>query len=141
MGRCVPDWRGRFRINRQHETSVHRCIHAVRRSSFKDMGTMRAGWIHRYATNSSLSGAPMNIFFRLLHFLFPPSRMAGCTPPTKAERLALYERRLGEHRAQERLRDARIEQLCDERAIVRPKITPKLPEDRKVVSISRKRAA
>ena len=72
---------------------------------------------------------------------FPAPRMAGCTPPTEADRLAAYERRLGEHKAQERLRQARALQVFDDRATVRPKISPKLPQDRKVVPIRRKRAA
>lgn len=73
----------------------------------------------------------MIAFLRAL--FLPRPGMAGCTPPTEAERLAAYERRLGEHKALERLRQARVAQLLDERAAVRPVIRPKLPEDRKVI--------
>jgi hypothetical protein len=77
----------------------------------------------------------------LRHLFCPAPRMAGCTPKTEADRLADWEIRLGQHKAQERLRQARAAQLLDERAIVRTKVAPKLPADRKVVSIRRKRAA
>lgn len=77
----------------------------------------------------------------LTHLFCPPPRMAGCTPRTEAQRLADYELRLGQHKAAERLRQARAAQVFDQHAIVRTKIEPKLPADRKVVSIRRKRAA
>lgn len=77
----------------------------------------------------------------LTHLFCPPPRMAGCTPQTESERLALWERRLGEERAQRRLRDARVAQLIDERAIVRVKVTPKLPDEQNVVPIRRRKVA
>jgi len=48
----------------------------------------------------------------------------------------------GQHKAEQQLRKARVDQLFDERAsaTVRPAITPKLPADN-VVKIRRKRAA
>jgi len=36
-----------------------------------------------------------------------------CTPASPAERLAIYERRLGEHRARQRLRAAATQQIAD----------------------------
>jgi hypothetical protein len=81
-----------------------------------------------------------NLLIRLLRFLFPPHRMAGCTPLRDEERLAEYERRLGEHKAQRRLREARVSQLLDEKTVIRPKITPKLPADRNVVQFPQPRA-
>jgi len=36
-----------------------------------------------------------------------------CTPASQAERLAIYERRLGEHRARQRLRAASADQIAD----------------------------
>jgi len=76
---------------------------------------------------------------RLLTFLFPPSRWTGCDPPTRAQRLANYELRLGQHRAEQRMRAERVDQLFDERASVQPKVTPKLPRDN-VVAIRRRKA-
>lgn len=59
----------------------------------------------------------------------PRDAWAACTPPTEAERLAAYERRLGEHRARQRLRDAAvchvIDQHCAQRVQIR--IVPRLP--------------
>ena len=66
----------------------------------------------------------------VLRSLFRPrDPWADCTPPTDAERLALYERRLGEHRARQRLRAAAIQHVVDQHtaARVRPRIQPRLP--------------
>lgn len=80
----------------------------------------------------------MKTFLRSL--LFPPSPWRQCHVPTNGERLAQYERRLGEHRAQQRLRDERMAQAIDARAIVRPVVTPKLPADN-VVNIRKRKTA
>jgi len=64
---------------------------------------------------------------RALSKFFMPRPWAGCTPPAAAERLAEWERRRGEHRAQQRLREARVAQAFDELAGVRPAISPRLP--------------
>jgi hypothetical protein len=72
-------------------------------------------------------------------FLFPPSRMQGCTPQSKAQRLAEYEIRMGQHRADERLRAERVDQLFDQRATVQPKINPQLPAEN-VVQMRRRKA-
>lgn len=69
------------------------------------------------------------MFKRLLRFLFPPSQWEGCHAPTAYERMALYERRLGEHKAQQWMRNERIAQVFDQRATVRQKFTPKLPDE------------
>lgn len=71
------------------------------------------------------------MFSRLLRFLFPPSRWSGCHAPTDYERLAAYEKRLGEYKAAQWLRNERIAQTFDARTSqsVRPKFTPKLPND------------
>ncbi len=47
------------------------------------------------------------------------------------ERMAAYERRLGEHKASQWMRNERVAQAFDARTSesVRPKITPKLPEE------------
>ena len=54
---------------------------------------------------------------------------AQCTPPSPAERLAHYERRLGEHRARQRLRAAAVQHVVDQHAAarVRPRVSPRLP--------------
>jgi hypothetical protein len=82
----------------------------------------------------------MTIAQRLWRFLFPPSRWQGCHAPTAYERLADYERRLGEHKAAQWIRNERIAQVFDSRTSesVRRKFTPKLPSDN-VVSIRRKK--
>lgn len=80
----------------------------------------------------------MNIVKRILRFLFPPSRWQGCHRPSDAQRLAAYEVRMGEHRAQQRLRAERIAQQLDAVAIVRTKVTPRLPADN-VVQIRRRK--
>jgi hypothetical protein len=69
---------------------------------------------------------------RFLRFLLaPPSRWSGCHQPTDYERLAAYERRLGEHKAAQWLRNERVAQAFDARTSesVRPKFTPKLPDE------------
>lgn len=68
---------------------------------------------------------------KLLRFLFPPSRWNGCHAPTDYERLASYERRLGEHKAQQWMRNERVSQAFDYVAAtrVRPKFKPKLPDE------------
>ena len=65
----------------------------------------------------------------LQSLLKPRDPWAGCTPPTDAERLAQYERRLGEHRARQRLRAAAIQHVVDQHAAarVRPRSQPRLP--------------
>ena len=65
----------------------------------------------------------------LKSLLAPRSRWAQCTPPTEAERLAQYERRLGEHRARQRLRAAAIAHVIDHRCAARvaPRAQPRLP--------------
>jgi len=73
-------------------------------------------------------------------FLFPPSKWARCQPMTEAERLALYELRMGQHKAEQRMRAARVSQVIDNRATVRPAIKPKLPSDN-VIQLRRKRVA
>lgn len=64
---------------------------------------------------------------RFLNFLFP-NPWAQCQPPREEERLAQWERRLGEHRAQQRLRAARVAKDFDARAGVRPYFAPRLPQ-------------
>lgn len=83
----------------------------------------------------------MNAIRALWQFLFPPSKWQQCQPMTDAERLAAFEIRMGQWKAAERMRAARVAQVFDDRATVRPKIQPKLPDDRKVVQMRRKRAA
>lgn len=56
-----------------------------------------------------------------------PDRMKGCKPLTEEERLAEWERRRGEHLAQERLRQARVHRDFDARATVQRRIKPRLP--------------
>ncbi len=82
----------------------------------------------------------MTIAQRLWRFLFPPSRWQGCHAPTDYERLADYERRLGEHKAAQWMRNERIAQVFDARTAegVRQPFTPKLPSDN-VVSIRKRR--
>ncbi len=67
----------------------------------------------------------------LKNLLCPPSRWSGCHAPTDYERMAAYERRLGEHKASKWMRNERVAQAFDARTSesVRPKITPKLPEE------------
>jgi hypothetical protein len=65
----------------------------------------------------------------LRRLLFPPSRWQGCHAPTEYERMAAYERRLGEHKASQWMRNERVAQAFDARAAVQPKVTPKLPSD------------
>lgn len=69
----------------------------------------------------------------------PPSRWRGCHAPSQYERLAEYERRLGEYKAQVWLRNERVAQAFDARTSqsVRPKFTPMLP-DGNVVQFRRK---
>lgn len=59
----------------------------------------------------------------------PRNPWAQCTPPTEAERLAQYERRLGEHRARQRLRDAAVRHVIDQHSAqrVQTRIVPRLP--------------
>jgi hypothetical protein len=67
---------------------------------------------------------------RLLKSLtVPRDGWAQCTPPTDAQRLAAYERRLGEHRARMRLRAAAVQHVIDQHTAdrVRPRIVPRLP--------------
>jgi hypothetical protein len=73
----------------------------------------------------------MSLLTRLSRFLFPPSRWQGCHAPTEYERLAAYERRLGEHKAQQWIRNERIAQVFDSATAqrVRPKFNPKLPDE------------
>jgi hypothetical protein len=75
---------------------------------------------------------------RLLRFLFPPSPWKGCHAPTAYERMAAYERRLGEHKAQNWMRNERIAQVFDSRATVQAKVAPKLPADN-VVKMRRRK--
>lgn len=82
----------------------------------------------------------MNIIARIWRVFFPPSRWQYCQPLSEAERKAYYEIRLGQHKAAERMRQARVAQVFDDRATVRAKIQPNLPKDN-VVQIRRKRAA
>jgi hypothetical protein len=80
---------------------------------------------------------------RFLRFLFaPPSRWNGCHQPTDYERLAAYERRLGEHKANQWLRNERIAQAFDARTSesVRAPFQPKLPNDN-VVQFNHRRKA
>ena len=48
--------------------------------------------------------------------------------PQPVDRLAAWERRMGEWRAEERRRLYRAQVALDERATVQPKIVPKLPK-------------
>ena len=83
------------------------------------------------------------LLLKLWKFFFPPSRWHRCQPMNDAERLAAFEIRMGRWRAEERMRRARVDQLFDERAsaTVKPKVTPRLPQDRVVVPMRRKRVA
>jgi hypothetical protein len=80
------------------------------------------------------------VIVKFIRWLFPPSRWSRCHEPMPWERLANYERRLGEFKAMQRMQDAERQQRFDAKAIVRPSIKPKLPTDN-VVSIKRKRRA
>lgn len=51
----------------------------------------------------------------------------GMRPPSDAERLAEWERRRGEWRAAERLRQHRVQTAFDARASVHPVTRPRLP--------------
>ena len=75
----------------------------------------------------------------LFQFLLHPTKMAEYTPPTDYERLASYERRLGEYKAQQWLRNGRIAQVFDARTAekVRQPFYPRLPQDN-VVQLRRK---
>lgn len=64
-------------------------------------------------------------FFRTL--LFPPKKMQGCRPPLDAERLAQWEIRMGQFRARERLRKARVHADMDARAVIQRKGKLPLP--------------
>jgi hypothetical protein len=70
------------------------------------------------------------ILHAIRKLFFPVSRWSQCHAPTDYERLAAYERRLGEHKAQQWLRNERIAQVFDSRTAssVRPKFSPKLPD-------------
>lgn len=57
----------------------------------------------------------------------PTTRGHDVRQPTKDERLANWELRRGRHRAEQRLRECRVDQAFDARASVQPKITPRLP--------------
>lgn len=59
----------------------------------------------------------------------PRDAWAACTPPSDAERLAAYERRLGEHRSRQRLRDAAVRHVIDQHSAqrVQTRIVPRLP--------------
>jgi hypothetical protein len=48
--------------------------------------------------------------------------------PSAIDRLAAWERRLGQHRAEERMRLYRASVAFDERATVQPLVRPKLPK-------------
>lgn len=48
-------------------------------------------------------------------------------PPSPVDRLAAWEIKMGQHRAQERLRQHSSRLAFDSRATVQPKVTPKLP--------------
>lgn len=70
------------------------------------------------------------MILRFLKNLFlPPSRWQGCHAPTDYERMASYERRLGEYKAQQWMRNQRLAQAFDARATVQVKVSPKLPSD------------
>lgn len=47
--------------------------------------------------------------------------------PSPVDRVAAWERKMGEWRAEQRLRQYRAQIAFDERASVQPKITPRLP--------------
>ena len=53
---------------------------------------------------------------------------AHTSVPLPMDRLAAWELRLGEHKAQERFRQARVDMLFDERATVQAKVSPRLPK-------------
>lgn len=80
---------------------------------------------------------------RIWKLLFPPSRWNRCQPMTEHERLAMYEIRVGQHRADQRMRAARVAQTIDEytSSTVRPYIAPKLPVENVVQIRRRKKAA
>lgn len=48
--------------------------------------------------------------------------------PSPVDRVAAWERKMGEWRAEQRLRQHRALVAFDERATVQPKITPRLPQ-------------
>jgi hypothetical protein len=79
----------------------------------------------------------------LRKLFFPKSRWHQCQPMTEYERLASYEIRVGQHKAQERMRAARVAQTIDEytSSTVRPYIAPKLPVENVVQIRRRKKAA
>jgi hypothetical protein len=85
----------------------------------------------------------MNILARIWKLFFPPSRWSRCQPMTEFERLAAWELRTGQHRAEKRMRAARVAQAIDEytSSTVRPYIAPKLPVENVIAIRRRKRAA
>lgn len=82
----------------------------------------------------------MKPLLAIWRFLFPPSRWAKCKPQTPAERLAQWEVRRGQDRAEQRLREARMAQAFDYRSTLNLAIKPKLPADRKVVEFKQRRS-
>ena len=55
-------------------------------------------------------------------------RQSHTSVPLPMDRLAAWELRMGEHKAQERFRQARVDMLFDERATVQAKVSPRLPK-------------
>jgi len=48
--------------------------------------------------------------------------------PSPVDRLAAWERRMGQHRAERRMAEYRARIAFDERATVQPRIVPRLPK-------------
>ena len=65
----------------------------------------------------------------LLKLVTARNPWAQCTPLSDAERLALYEIRLGQHRARQRLRDAAVQHRIDRYTAsrIQPRVQPRLP--------------
>ena len=55
-------------------------------------------------------------------------RQSHTSVPLPMDRLAAWELRMGEHKAQARFRQARVDMLFDARAAVQPLIKPRWPK-------------
>ena len=76
---------------------------------------------------------------RIWRFFFPKP-WNQCAPRTESERLADWEIRLGKHRAEQRLREARFNAAFDYRVTQNLAIKPRLPADVVVPFRKRRRA-
>jgi len=72
----------------------------------------------------------MLILFSVLIYTIKATRTTAPNDrqPSPVDRVAAWERRMGEWRAEERRRLYRAQVALDERATVQPRIVPKLPK-------------